>query len=227
MSSVFPGFSYLFKNAGVSVTLNALNDVTRVNVLASPSLMVLDKRTATLQIGDQVPITTQTAVSVLTPGAPVVNSVAYKDTGIILSITPKINEAGRVLLEIEQEVSTVSRTSTSNIDSPTFGRRRVKTTVVVNDGEGIALGGLIQDRNTESAVQVPILGDIPIIGNAFKDKQNVVEKTELLIMLTPRVVRDLNEAQAVTAEYKTKVKSFVPSANPGHKILQKVQRVVE
>ncbi len=94
---------------GGQVTLNALNDLTRVNVLASPSLMVLDRRTAVLQIGDQVPITTQSAQSVLTPGAPVVNSVAYKDTGVILSVTPRINESGRVLLDIEQEVSTVSR----------------------------------------------------------------------------------------------------------------------
>ena len=173
--------------------------------------MVVDKKTATLQIGDQVPITTQSAVSVLTPGAPVVNSVAYKDTGVILYVTPRINESGRVLLDIEQEVSTVSRTTTSDIDSPTFGRRRVKTTVVVNDGEGITLGGLIQDRSTAGAAQVPVLGDIPLFGNAFKEKRDLVEKTELVIMLTPRVVRDLNEANAVTAEYRTKVEAFTPT----------------
>jgi len=199
--------------------LNALNDVTTVNVLASPSLMVLDKKTATLQIGDQVPITTQSAVGVLTPGAPIVNSVA---------VTPRINEAGRVLLDIEQEVSTVSRTNTSNIDSPTIGRRRVKTTVIVNNGEGIALGGLIQDRSTQKATQVPVLGDIPIIGNAFKDKENSIEKTELLIMLTPRVVRDLNEAQAVTEEYRSKVEAFAPRPrSPVQKIKHNAARVVE
>jgi general secretion pathway protein D len=227
LGSVFPGFSYVFRSLNVRATINALNDVSRVNVLASPSLMVLDKKTATLQIGDQVPITTQSAVSVITPGAPIVNSVSYKDTGVILSVTPRVNESGRVLLDIEQEVSTVSRTTSSDISSPTFGRRRVKTTVVVNDGEGITLGGLIHDRTTEGAAQVPVLGDIPIIGNAFKEKRNIVEKTELLIMLTPRVVRDLNEAQAVTAEYRNKIESFTPTKNPGRKILHNISRTVQ
>jgi general secretion pathway protein D len=208
------------------VTLNALNGVGRVNVLASPSLMVLDKKTATLQIGDQVPVTTQSAVSVLTPGAPVVNSVAYKDTGVILNITPRINESGRVLLDIEQEVSSVQRTTTSGIDSPTFSRRRVRTTVIVNDGEGITLGGLIQDKTSRVATQVPVLGDIPLFGNAFKDKQDLVEKTELVIMLTPRVVRDFNEARAVTDEYRRKVESFATTRDPGRILINNAKRVL-
>jgi general secretion pathway protein D len=209
-SSVFPGFSWVYKAASTQVTLNALNDVANVSVLASPSLMVLDSRTAHLQIGDQVPITTQTATSVLTPGAPIVNSVTYKDTGIILAVTPRINEAGRVMLEIEQEVSTVSPTTTSNIDSPTFGRRRVKTTVLVNNGEAITLGGLIQDKKSTTSTQVPVLGNIPIFGTAFKDKIDKVEKTELIILLTPRVVRDLNESQQITDEYRRKVQAYSP-----------------
>jgi general secretion pathway protein D len=227
INSAFPGFSFVAKAGSNQITLTALNEIGRVNVLASPSLMVLDKKTATLQIGDQVPVTTQSAVSVVTPGAPVVNSVSYKDTGVILNITPRINESGRVLLDIEQEVSTVQRTTSSGIDSPTFGQRRVKTTVVVNDGEGITLGGLIQDRNSHVASQIPVLGDIPIIGNAFREKRNVIEKTELVIMLTPRVVRDLNEARAVTDEYRRKVERFVPSQDPRRRIIQNVKRVVE
>lgn len=227
VGSAFPGFSFVAKAAGGQITLNALNDVTHVNVLASPSLMVLDRKTAVLQIGDQVPITTQSAQSILTPGAPIVNSVAYKDTGVILSVSPRINESGRVLLEIEQEVSTVSRTNTSNIDSPTFGRRKVKTTVLVNNGETITLGGLIQERTTESETQVPVLGDIPIIGKAFKDKQSLVEKTELVIMLTPRVVRDLNEAPAVTEEYRGRVRAFLPTRDPVRRLLNHAKRTIE
>jgi general secretion pathway protein D len=228
VGSAFPGFSFVAKAAGGQITLNALNAVGHVNVLASPSLMVLDKKTATLQIGDQVPIKVQSAESVTSPDAPVVNSISYKDTGVILSITPRINESGRVLLDIEQEVSTVQRTTSSGIDSPSFARRRVKTTVVVSNGESITLGGLIQDRHSQIDSQVPVLGDIPIFGNAFKDKQNIVEKTELIIMLTPRVVRDLNEAQAVTDEYRRKVELFAPQPKPpGKKILHNVRRVVE
>ncbi|MBL0406278.1 type II secretion system secretin GspD [Microvirga aerilata] len=227
VGAAHPGFSFIAKAAGGQVTLSALNQIGNVRVLASPSLMVLDKKTATLQIGDQVPVITQSAVSVATPGAPVVNSVSYKDTGVILSITPRINESGRVLLDIEQEVSTVQRTTTSGIDSPSFGQRRVKTSVVVNDGEGITLGGLIHDRATDVATQVPVLGDIPIFGKAFQHKDNVIEKTELVIILTPRVVRDLNEARAVTDEYRRKVESFVPSRDPGRRLINNVKRVLE
>jgi general secretion pathway protein D len=228
VGSAFPGFSFVAKAAGGQITLNALNAVGHVNVLASPSLMVLDKKTATLQIGDQVPIKVQSAESVTAPDAPVVNSISYKDTGVILSITPRINESGRVLLDIEQEVSNVLKTTSSGIDSPSFSRRRVKTTVVVSNGESITLGGLIQDRHSQIDSQVPVLGDIPIFGNAFKDKQNIVEKTELIIMLTPRVVRDLNEAQAVTDEYRRKIELFAPRPKgPGKKILHNVRRVVE
>jgi general secretion pathway protein D len=103
----------------------------------------------------------------------------------------------------------------------------VKTSVVVNDGEGITLGGLIHDRVSDVATQVPVLGDIPIIGKAFKHKDNIVEKTELIIMITPRVVRDLNEARAVTDEYRRKVESFAPTRDPGRRLLQSVKRVVE
>lgn len=228
LNSVFPGFSWVYKAASTQVTLNALNSVANVNVLASPALMVLDGRTASLQIGDQVPITTQTATSVITPGAPIVNSVSYRDTGVILAVTPRINEAGRVMLEIEQEVSNVSTTTTSSIDSPTFGRRRVKTTVLVKDGEALTLGGLIQDKKSFRAAQVPILGNIPVIGNAFKDKDDSVEKTELIILLTPRVVRDVSEAQLATDEYRRRVETFVPRrGHPARQLEHDIRRTFE
>jgi general secretion pathway protein D len=127
--------------------LSALNALTHVNVISTPSLMVLDNKTARLQIGDQVPITTQTATSTVTANTAIVNSITMQDTGVILSVTPRINESGRVQLEIEQEVSAVVKTTTSNIDSPTIQQRRVSDTVVVNDGEVPALGGMIQEQN--------------------------------------------------------------------------------
>jgi general secretion pathway protein D len=210
VGSVFPGFSYALKAANVSATLTALNQITDVNVISSPSLSVADNRTATLQVGDQVPITTQSAVSVLTPGSPVVNSVSYKDTGVILSITPRINESGRVMLEIEQEVSTVSETTSSSINSPTISQRRVKTSVVVNDGEAFALGGMMQQSKTVTRTQIPIVGDIPIIGNAFKTKDNQIGKTELIILIAPHVIRNLNEARQVTDEFRRELAINIP-----------------
>jgi general secretion pathway protein D len=210
VSSVFPGFSYALTAANAAGTLNALNQITNVNIISSPSLTVMDNRTAQLQIGDEVPIITQSAVSVLTTGAPVVNSVAYKDTGVILSITPRINESGRVLLDIEQEVSNVASTSSSGIDSPTISQRRIRTSVVVSDGEALALGGMIQKSSTVSRTQIPIVGDLPVIGNLFGSKDNQVGKTELLVIITPHVIRNLTEARQVTEEFRRELRMNDP-----------------
>jgi general secretion pathway protein D len=133
-----------------------------------------------------------------------------QDTGVILSVTPRINESGRVQLEIEQEVSSVVKTTTSNIDSPTIQQRRVKTTVVVNDGEVLALGGMIQDQATKGSSQIPLLGDIPGLGAVFSNRSNSVQKTELIILITPRVVRDRSESRLVTEEYRRKMNVYMP-----------------
>jgi general secretion pathway protein D len=202
VSSVFPGFSYALTAANAAATLDALNKITDVNIVSSPSLTVMDNKPAILQIGDQVPITTQSATSVLAVGAPVVNSVSYKDTGVILSITPRINESGRVLLDIEQEVSSVAQTTSSNIDSPTIRQRKIKTSVVVNNGDALVLGGLIQDSKTVTRSQIPIFGDIPLLGNATGYRGNGIGKTELVILIKPHVIRDLNEARFITDEYR-------------------------
>ena len=121
IASQFPGFSYLL-GAGIDarVVLNALDEITDVNVISLPQLMVLDNQSARLQVGDQVPIATQSAVSVTDPDAPVVNSIQYQDTGVILEVKPRVNAGGLVLLEIAQEVSSVVATTTSQLDSPTI-----------------------------------------------------------------------------------------------------------
>jgi general secretion pathway protein D len=209
VGSAFPGFNYAFNAANIAATLSALNSLTHVNVISTPSLMVMDNKTARLQIGDQVPITTQTATSVVTSQTAIVNSITMQDTGVILSVTPRINESGRVQLEIEQEVSSVVPTTSSTINSPTIQQRRVKTTVVVNDGEVLALGGMIQDTASKSSTQIPLLGDIPGLGAAFSNKDNSVQKTELIILITPRVVRDNAESRQVTEEYRRKIKAYM------------------
>lgn len=210
VAAAFPGFNYAVNAANIAATLSALNALTHVNVISTPSLMVLDNKTARLQIGDQVPITTQTATSTVTASTAIVNSITMQDTGVILSVTPRINESGRVQLEIEQEVSAVVKTTTSNIDSPTIQQRRVKTTVVVNDGEVLALGGMIQEQATKSSNQLPLLGDIPGVGAMFSSRNNNVQKTELVILITPRVVRDGTESRLVTEEYRRKMNVYMP-----------------
>ena len=201
----FPGFSYFLNMPNVQVALNALAKVTDVNVVSSPSLMVLDNKRALLQIGDEVPIATQSAVSVTAPGAPIVNSVSFRNTGVILGITPRIGENGRVLLEIEQEVSDVVPTTSSNIDSPTIQQRRIKTTVAVASGQSIVLAGFMQDRATKARQQVPLLGDMPVVGNLFKEKNDQIRRTELLIAITPQVINDPSQIRGIAAEFRDRL----------------------
>lgn len=209
IASNFPGLSFIFQGASAGVTLNALSSVTNVNIVSSPSLMVLDNHEATLQIGDEVPIATQQVVDTANPNAPVVNTISFRNTGIILKVRPRVSSSGRVTLEIEQEVSSVAQTTTSGIDSPTISQRKITTTVVVNDGQTLALGGLIEESKGVTRTKVPIAGDIPIVGNLFKRKKDTQRKTELLILITPRVVRSGSEARQITDELRRRI----PGAN--------------
>lgn len=209
VASQFPGFSYVFSNSpDVRVVLNALEDITDVNVISAPQLMVLDNRTAELQVGDQVPIATQSAVSIADPDAPIVNSIELRDTGIVLRVTPRVNASGMVNLEIEQEVSDVVATTTSGIDSPTIQQRRIHSSVVIQSGQTIALGGLISEDNTKTGSGLPFLSRIPLIGSLFGDKTLNSVRTELLVLITPRVVRNPEESRKVTEELRNKVRAI-------------------
>ncbi|MGQ0672488.1 MAG: type II secretion system secretin GspD [Hyphomicrobium sp.] len=202
---VFPGFSYFLNLTNIRVALNALASITNVNVVSSPSMTVLDNKKAVLQIGDEVPVPTQSAVSVVTPDAPIVNAITFRNTGVILAITPRVADNGRVLLDIEQEVSDAIPTVTSGIDAPTIQQRRIKTTVTVSTGETVVLAGFMRDRATRDRGQVPILGDIPILGNAFKNKQDTIERTELLIAITPQILHDDSQLRQVAAEFRDRL----------------------
>lgn len=204
-SPLFPGFSNFFNTPNVKVVLNALSAITDVNVISSPTLMVVDNKKATLQVGNEVPVVTQSAVGVQVVGAPIVNSITYRNTGIVLNITPRIGDRGRILLEVEQEASDVVATESSKIDSPTIQQRRIKTTVAVNDGEAILLGGLIQDRAENARNQVPLAGDIPVLGTLFKSKTDTIRRTELLVAITPRIVRDSTQLKGITEEFRAKI----------------------
>jgi general secretion pathway protein D len=218
-----PGAAWSFVSSDLQVTLNALASITDVNIVSSPNIMALNNQKASLQVGDQVPIVTQQATGVVTANAPVVNSVTLKDTGIILTVTPRVNASGRVLLDIDQEVSNVVKTTTSGIDSPTIQQRKLSTKVIVNDGESIALGGLIQERNTLDRGQVPIVGDVPFLGNLFKNKTDTIARTELIIFIRPHVVRNIDEARDVTDEFRRKLNfsSALPLRRKGDTQLQR------
>jgi general secretion pathway protein D len=210
LSEVFPGFSYLFASDNVKVVINALSTVSNVKVISSPSLLVLDNEAARLQVGDQVPIVVRSEQSVDTSGAPVIDEVEYRDTGVILDIIPHVNASGLVVLDIVQEVSDVATTTSSAINSPTIQQRRIASTVAVNGGETIALGGLIRDSTDNEVNGIPVLSDIPILGNLFKTTGDTVKRTELLVLLTPHVIRDRNDARTVTDELRRRLRALPP-----------------
>lgn len=211
----FPGFNYLFSNgSSIQATLSALSDVTKIHVLSAPKLLVLNNHTASLQVGNEVPIITESAVSTDTSGAPIVNSVDYRDTGVILKVTPRVNDGGLVLLDISQEVSDVVSAGTAAIPSPTISERKVASSIAIQDGHTVALGGLITDKHTDTGSGVPLLRDIPLIGSLFGTTDKEHDRTELLILLTPRVIRNAVDAQSITDELKEKIRTAEPLPPP-------------
>lgn len=209
--SVFPGFSYVYSDGdSKGAVLNTLSSITDVNVISSPKLMVLNNYTGELQVGDQVPVIVRSAQGVANENAPVVNTVEFRDTGVIMNITPHISKGGTIILEIEQEVSEVAETSSSGIDSPTIQQRKLKSTVSVRDGETIALGGLIRENQTFNNSGLPVLKDIPLLGAAFSTTTNVTRRTELIILLTPRVINDVIEMRENMESLKQEFKNLTP-----------------
>jgi general secretion pathway protein D len=132
--------------------------------------------------------------------APVVNSIEYRDTGIILKVTPRVNESGLVMMDVAQEVSDVSATTSSSLNSPTISERKINSTIAVQDGETVALGGLIKDSRSHGLSGIPVLQDIPYIGPLFGDTNDSVTRTELLVLITPRVVQGVQKLRSVTEE---------------------------
>ncbi|HEY1723147.1 MAG TPA: type II secretion system secretin GspD [Magnetospirillaceae bacterium] len=205
ITPAFPGFNWSFAGGNVQAILSALSSITTVNVVSSPQLMVLDHHTATLEVGDEVPIATQQATSVDTPGAPVVSSIQQEETGVILHVTPRVNNNGTTTLDIDQEVSQAVQTTTSNLNSPTISKRKITTEVAVADGQTIALGGMIQDQKTKGRSGLPGLSDLPYVGSLFGTTTDAQIRTELLILLTPRIIHDQAEAQDVTDELRERL----------------------
>jgi general secretion pathway protein D len=204
-----PGAVFTYRTPTVDATLSALQKVTTVRVLSAPQLLVLDNQMARLQVGDNVPYLTQSAQSTITNTADIINSVSYQETGVILQVVPKVNSGGLVTLDISQEVSGVapSGSSGSGIDSPTFSERKVRSHIVIQDGQTIGLAGLISDNTTRGNSGIPVLKDIPVLGALFGTQNNSRERTELLILITPHVLQDQRDARSLTQDMREKLRN--------------------
>ncbi len=203
VGAVFPGLTAVFETADIRVALSALDAITDVRLLSSPTLMVLDNQTARLQVGDQVPVQTRSSTSVDNPDAPIVSETEYRDTGVILTIKPRVSESGLVLLDIRQEVSDVVQTA--DAVNPTFSQRVVQSTVSAGSGETVAIGGLIRESTSRNRTGIPVLSSVPVVGALFGATELGGERTELIVLITPTVVRDQGGARAATDELRQKL----------------------
>lgn len=210
-SSIFPGFSYAYANSsGFQAVLNALEGITDVNVISHPKLLVLNNQPATLQVGDEVPVLSASAQSVSNDGAPIVNSISYKSTGVIMSVTPRINEGGLVILDVKQQISEAVTTTSSGIDAPTIQKREIESTIAAQDGQTIALGGLIRETQSRTKSGVPYVSRIPLLGRAFSNNSLETRRTELIILLTPRVIRNSQETNEVMDYLRGEFRNILP-----------------
>jgi general secretion pathway protein D len=207
IAGLAPGFAYTIIDTAdrVRFALNLLASESDVNVLSSPSLMVLDNQTATINVGDEIPVPARQSISNIDPNSPTVNEISFRQTGITLSVTPRVSSSGLVTMEINQEVATAATTTTSNIDAPTIQNRAIDSVVAVNSGETIVLGGLMQRQQSKSGSGIPGLRRIPGLGKLFGQTSNEDSRTELLVLITPRVVRNRDDVRRVTDEFREKL----------------------
>ena len=233
----FPGFFIGgHGQGGAPFAINALQAVTQVHVLSSPELLVLDNQPARLQVGNVVPYLTQSSQSLITANAPVVNSVNYQQTGVVMEVTPRVNSGGLVTLDVMQDVSDVSTViTTPGINSPTFDDRNVSSRVVVQDGQTVGLAGLIRDNATLGNQGIPWLKDVPLLGFLAGNQNNTRQRTELLILITPHVMHDQRDARALTEDLRDqlinaaavpdRLNSLRPSGSPdpGARLRSKLQ----
>jgi general secretion pathway protein D len=209
LAPIVPGFSFTLLDTAnnIRAVLNMLASESKLKVISSPTMMVLDNHKASIRVGDQVPVRTSEATGITASAtSPIIaSSIDYKDTGVLLEVTPRVNASGMVHMEIHQEVNDVSQTTSSGIDSPTINQRRINTTVAVQDGETVVLGGLIRDRKSGSEVGIPWLHQLPLLGWLFKSRTDVAARSELIVVITPSAVRDQAEARAVTDELRRRM----------------------
>lgn len=199
--------------------LNALGNDSRLKIVSSPSLMVIDNQKAQIQVGSRVPtLSSQQAGTTGGVGTNVISSIQYLDTGILLNVTPRVNSGGRITLEVAQEVSEAAATQTSGIDSPTITKRTAQSVVTTQSGETLIFAGLIQNKRTFSTSGLPFISKIPVIGGLFGTQSYRDEKTELVLLITPKLIADVANARDALDELRRKMPmldAMYPKAKTG------------
>lgn len=209
IAKLAPGLAYSWtsKSGDITGILNMLATDSKLKIISSPHITVADNQKASIQVGDQVPTITQTqALTSTTSG--VISSVQYLNTGVLLSVTPRVNASGLVTLEINQEISNASKTTSSTIDSPTIQKRTAQSTVTVQSNETLVMAGLIKEEDTRASNGLPLLSGIPYLGGLFGKQTKSENRTELIILITPRVLHTVGQATGATEAYRARLRGL-------------------
>ena len=199
-------FAFFDADSSVKAFFDALAANSSVKFLSTPQVMVLDNQTANIRVGDQIPVTTRSSQSTTNPDAPIVTEVQFRDTGTLLTVTPRINAGGQVTLEISQEVSLPGTApAVGGGGNVSIAQRTINSSVTVMSGQTVVLGGLILENSTEGRTGVPILKDIPLFGALFSQTTEDVFRTELLITVKPQVITNDREMRKVTDELRRQI----------------------
>ncbi|WP_225704959.1 type II secretion system secretin GspD [Bradyrhizobium cenepequi] len=204
LARVLPGFNLLLgAESNPKLILNALSTLTTIKVLSAPSLVVADNEPAILEVGDQVPISTGSTIT----GLNVTNSISRQNTGIILKVLPHVHPNGSIELEIEQEVSNVVNPggfSAQNL-TPTISQRRIRSTVGTSNGQTVLLGGLIKEDDERTVTGLPGLNQIKYLGDLLSQKSNIRNRSEIIVFVTTKLVRNSHDAQVVAEEFRERL----------------------
>jgi general secretion pathway protein D len=208
-----PGLNLLIgSDTRPEVIISALNNITNVQVLSSPSLVMVENQTASLQVGDEVPVTTRQAQSIDLPNAPIVNQVEFRETGIILRVTPRIGQNDAVTMQIEQEISSV--VGGSETLTPTISKRKVASNISVVSGQTVLLAGLISEKREKRRNGIPGLIELPGLGDLFSTTNNGSGRTEIVVFIRPVVVRSGEDAQTVAEEFRSRLRLLGSQSSP-------------
>lgn len=224
------GFFYSFLNKNFQVALDTLQTSGQTKLLSAPSLVVMNNQQAEITVGTQVPIISQSIIGVgitndtnsLTNTG--IGQASYISTGVTLQITPRVNPGGLVYMDVSQEDS-VPGAAVGNNPNPPISQRNLQTQVAVQSGQTVLLGGIIQDRTSDTKSGVPLLSNIPLIGNLFGNTSKTHDRTELIVLITPRVIVSSDDAREMTEEYEKKFESLTPiktSAPPPATVAQPI-----
>jgi len=203
-----PGVAFAFfdTDSALSAFFDMLANESGVKFLSTPQVMVLDNQTANIRVGDQIPVTTRSSQSTINPDAPIVTEVQFRDTGTLLSVTPRINAGGQVTLEISQEVSLPgTEPAVGGGGNVAIAQRTINSSVIVQSGQTVVLGGLILENTNDSKSGIPLLMDMPLIGNLFSSTSKDVFRTELIVTVKPKVVENPQMMQRVTEELRARM----------------------